>query len=253
MSAAKVAATDALETHDKAEAVGGAPVLELENVGAAYGDTVVLRNFSLVVPPRSVVTLLGPNGAGKTTVMRLVSGTLRPTAGTIRLKGDDVTHVSAHRRATKGVCLIPEGRGIFRSLSVRENLDLFQPPTSRDISVEQVLEVFPVLATRLNQVAGTLSGGEQQMLALSRAFFAKPDIVLVDEVSIGLAPKIVDQIFEILGRLASEGVSLLIVEQYVRRALDLADTVYLLSRGEVVLQGSTKEITYDEVADAYLR
>jgi branched-chain amino acid transport system ATP-binding protein len=138
-------------------------------------------------------------------------------------------------------------------LSVRENLDLFRPTTSRDISIEQVLEVFPVLAARLSQIAGTLSGGEQQMLALSRAFFAKPDIVLVDEVSIGLAPKIVDQIFEILGHLASEGVSLLIVEQYVRRALDLADTVYLLNRGEVVLQGSTKEIKYDEVADAYLR
>jgi branched-chain amino acid transport system ATP-binding protein len=249
----KSSAVDAPETSVGDDLVEGAPVLQLENVSAAYGDAVVLRNFSLVVPPRSVVTLLGPNGAGKTTVMRLVSGTLRPTAGTITLNGEDVTHLSAHRRATKGVCLIPEGRGIFRSLSVRENLDLFRPPSSRDIAVEEVLEVFPVLAARLSQVAGTLSGGEQQMLALSRAFFAKPDIVLVDEVSIGLAPKVVDQIFEILGRLASEGVSLLIVEQYVRRALDLADTVYLLSRGEVVLQGSTKEITYDEVADAYLR
>jgi branched-chain amino acid transport system ATP-binding protein len=247
--------TPALDDVATPEEVGpnDAPVLALENVGAAYGDTVVLRNFSLVVPRRSVVTLLGPNGAGKTTVMRLVSGTLRPTAGTIAINGVDVTRVSAHKRATKGACLIPEGRGIFRSLSVRENLDLFRPTTSRDISIEHVLEVFPVLAARLSQIAGTLSGGEQQMLALSRAFFAKPDIVLVDEVSIGLAPKIVDQIFEILGHLASEGVSLLIVEQYVRRALDLADTVYLLNRGEVVLQGSTKEIKYDEVADAYLR
>ncbi|MGB8179864.1 MAG: ABC transporter ATP-binding protein [Acidimicrobiales bacterium] len=231
----------------------GAPVLALENVSAAYGDTVVLRNFSLSVPRRSVVTLLGPNGAGKTTVMRLVSGTLRPTAGTIWLNGVDVTGVAAHKRAAKGECLIPEGRGIFRSLSVRENLDLFRPKTSHDVALDQVLDVFPVLAERLSQVAGTLSGGEQQMLALSRAFFAKPDIVLVDEVSIGLAPKIVDQIFEILQRLASEGISLLIVEQYVRRALDLADTVYLLNRGEIVLRGSTKEITYDEVADAYLR
>jgi branched-chain amino acid transport system ATP-binding protein len=130
---------------------------------------------------------------------------------------------------------------------------LFRPSTSRDISIDAVLEVFPVLAERLGQIAGTLSGGEQQMLALSRAFFAKPAIVLVDEVSIGLAPKIVDQIFEILRRLASEGVSLLIVEQYVRRALDLADTVYLLNRGEIVLQGSTKDVAYEDVADAYLR
>jgi branched-chain amino acid transport system ATP-binding protein len=228
-------------------------LLALRNIQAAYGDTTVLRNFSLDVPPRAVVTLLGPNGAGKTTVMRLVSGTLKPVAGTISLNGVDVTHTPAHRRASSGVCLIPEGRGIFRSLSVRENLDLFRPTTSRDIALEEVLEVFPVLATRLSQIAGTLSGGEQQMLALSRAFFTKPKIVLVDEVSIGLAPKIVDQIFDILRRLASEGVSLLIVEQYVRRALDLAATVYLLNRGEIVLSGSTKDVKYEDVAEAYLR
>jgi branched-chain amino acid transport system ATP-binding protein len=230
-----------------------APVLSIRDVAASYGETTVLRDFSLVVPRRSVVTLLGPNGAGKTTVMRLVSGTLKPLSGTIWFDGLDVTRTAAHTRAAKGICLIPEGRGIFRSLNVRENLELFRPTASRDISLDEVLEVFPVLASRLGQVAGTLSGGEQQMLALSRAFFAKPKIVLVDEVSIGLAPKIVDQIFDTLRRLASEGVSLLIVEQYVRRALELADTVYLLSRGEVVLSGSTKEISYDDVADAYLR
>lgn len=229
------------------------PTLVLRDVQASYGDTVVLRKVSLEVPPRAVVALLGPNGAGKTTVMRLVSGTLKPVSGTIVLNGVDVTHMPAHRRASSGVCLIPEGRGIFRSLSVRENLELFRPTSSRDIAVDEVLEVFPVLAARLSQVAGTLSGGEQQMLALSRAFFTKPTIVLVDEVSIGLAPKIVDQIFEILRRLSSEGVSLLIVEQYVRRALELASTVYLLNRGEVVLSGSTQDVKYEDVADAYLR
>jgi branched-chain amino acid transport system ATP-binding protein len=229
------------------------PTLALRNVQAAYGDTTVLRNFSIEVPQRSVVALLGPNGAGKTTVMRLVSGTLKPIAGTISLNGEDVTDTSAHRRASSGICLIPEGRGIFRSLSVKENLELFRPTSSRETSLDDVLEVFPVLATRLDQVAGTLSGGEQQMLALARAFFTTPKIVLVDEVSIGLAPKIVDQIFEILSRLAREGVSLLIVEQYVRRALDLAETVYLLNRGEVVLSGSTSDVTYDDVAEAYLR
>jgi branched-chain amino acid transport system ATP-binding protein len=232
---------------------GEPPTLVLRDVQASYGDTVVLRKVSLEVPPRAVVALLGPNGAGKTTVMRLVSGTLKPVSGTIVLNGVDVTHMPAHRRASSGVCLIPEGRGIFRSLSVRENLELFRPTSSRDIAVDEVLEVFPVLAARLSQVAGTLSGGEQQMLALSRAFFTKPTIVLVDEVSIGLAPKIVDQIFEILRRLSSEGVSLLIVEQYVRRALELASTVYLLNRGEVVLSGSTQDVKYEDVADAYLR
>ena len=232
---------------------GEPPTLVLRDVQASYGDTVVLRKVSLEVPPRAVVALLGPNGAGKTTVMRLVSGTLKPVSGTIVLNGVDVTHMPAHRRASSGVCLIPEGRGIFRSLSVRENLELFRPTSSRDIAVDEVLEVFPVLAARLSQVAGTLSGGEQQMLALSRAFFTKPTIVLVDEVSIGLAPKIVDQILEILRRLSSEGVSLLIVEQYVRRALELASTVYLLNRGEVVLSGSTQDVKYEDVADAYLR
>ena len=232
---------------------GEPPTLVLRDVQASYGDTVVLRKVSLEVPPRAVVALLGPNGAGKTTVMRLVSGTLKPVSGTIVLNGVDVTHMPAHRRASSGGCLIPEGRGIFRSLSVRENLELFRPTSSRDIAVDEVLEVFPVLAARLSQVAGTLSGGEQQMLALSRAFFTKPTIVLVDEVSIGLAPKIVDQIFEILRRLSSEGVSLLIVEQYVRRALELASTVYLLNRGEVVLSGSTQDVKYEDVADAYLR
>ena len=232
---------------------GEPPTWVLRDVQASYGDTVVLRKVSLEVPPRAVVALLGPNGAGKTTVMRLVSGTLKPVSGTIVLNGVDVTHMPAHRRASSGVCLIPEGRGIFRSLSVRENLELFRPTSSRDIAVDEVLEVFPVLAARLSQVAGTLSGGEQQMLALSRAFFTKPTIVLVDEVSIGLAPKIVDQIFEILRRLSSEGVSLLIVEQYVRRALELASTVYLLNRGEVVLSGSTQDVKYEDVADAYLR
>jgi branched-chain amino acid transport system ATP-binding protein len=227
--------------------------LALRDVQASYGDTMVLRQVSLDVPPRSVVALLGPNGAGKTTIMRLVSGTLKPVSGTVSLNGVDVTHTPAYRRAELGVCLIPEGRGIFRSLSVRENLDLFRPTSSRDISLDEVLEVFPVLASRLSQVAGTLSGGEQQMLALTRAFLSKPKVVLVDEVSIGLAPKIVDQIFEILQRLSREGVSLLIVEQYVRRALELASTVYLLSRGEVVLSGSTNDVKYEDVADAYLR
>jgi branched-chain amino acid transport system ATP-binding protein len=229
------------------------PTLTLTNIDAGYGDTTVLRHFSLEVPPRSVVALLGPNGAGKTTVMRLVSGILKPVAGVIKLNGVDVTRLPAHRRASEGICLIPEGRGIFRSLSVRENLDLFRPPSAPSGAVDEVLELFPVLAERLNQMAGTLSGGEQQMLALSRAFFTTPKIVLVDEVSIGLAPKVVEQIFDILGHLANQGVSLLIVEQYVRRALDLASTVYLLNRGEIVLSGSTEKITYEDVADAYLQ
>jgi len=228
-------------------------VLELTHVNAGYGATPVLHDVSIQVPPHSIVALLGPNGAGKTTVMRLSSGTIKPTSGQVLFEGRDVTSMSPQRRSKQGVCLIPEGRGIFRSLTVRDNLELFRPRGSRDVPFDQVLEVFPILGSRINQVSGTLSGGEQQMLALSRAFFAKPKVVLVDEVSIGLAPKVVDQIFEILTRLAREGVSLLLVEQYVKRALELANTVYLLNRGQIVLSGTTSEVGYADVADLYLQ
>jgi branched-chain amino acid transport system ATP-binding protein len=227
-------------------------VLELRDVHAGYGDVDVLRGVSLEVAPRSIVTLLGSNGAGKTTVMRVISGLLHTSAGTVLVKGADVGSRSPEQRNRAGVCLIPEGRGIFRSLTVRENLSLFRPAWAPDNGIDRIVELFPVLGSRIDQVAGTMSGGEQQMLALSRAFLAQPAVVLVDEVSMGLAPKMVDQIFDVLVALAGEGISVLIVEQYARRALELADHAYVLSRGEVVLAGSTRDISYADVAATYL-
>jgi branched-chain amino acid transport system ATP-binding protein len=227
-------------------------VLELRDVHAGYADLDVLRGVSLKVATKSIVTLLGPNGAGKTTVMRVISGLLRASAGEVLVNGSRVGSHSPEQRSHAGVCLIPEGRGIFRSLTVRENLSLFRPSWAPDTGTDRIVEMFPVLGDRINQVAGTMSGGEQQMLALSRAFLSQPSVVLVDEASMGLAPKMVDQIFDVLGRLASDGVSVLIVEQYARRALELADYAYVLSRGEVVLSGPTREIAYADVAATYL-
>ena len=232
---------------------GGAAMLELRDVAASYGDAEVLRGISMVVPEHSIVTLLGANGAGKTTVMRVVSGMLGVTRGEVLFRSRDVTSRSPQQRNRLGVCLIPEGRGIFRSLSVRDNLQLFRPRwAAGDGGIEEVVEVFPILGQRLRQTAGTLSGGEQQMLALSRAFLARPAIVLVDEVSMGLAPKLVDQIFEVLVRIAGEGASVLLVEQYVSRALELADYAYVLGRGRIVLEGTTDEVRYADVANSYL-
>ena len=227
-------------------------VLELRDVAAGYGEAEVLHRVNMTIRERSIVTLLGANGAGKTTVMRVVSGTLRAGGGEVLLRGRDVSGRSPQQRSKDGVCLIPEGRGIFRSLSVRDNLELFRPAWAAKEGLERVVSVFPVLGERLGQTAGTLSGGEQQMLALSRAFLSSPSLVLVDEVSMGLAPKLVDQIFEILVAIAAQGVSVLLVEQYVSRALELADYAYVLRRGEIVLQGTTAEIDYADVASTYL-
>jgi branched-chain amino acid transport system ATP-binding protein len=227
-------------------------VLELRDVVAGYGEGDVLRGVSLSVNKGSIVTLLGANGAGKTTLLRVASGILKAKSGHVMIDLSDVTERSAQQRAKAGICLIPEGRGIFRSLSVRDNLELFRPTWAEQSTIESVVEIFPILGGRLNQTAGTLSGGEQQMLALSRAFLSEAEVVLVDEVSMGLAPKLVDQVFEILARISAEGVSVLLVEQYVSRALELADYAYVLSRGQIVLSGTTDQIDHADVAGTYL-
>ena len=192
-------------------------MLELDGIDVGYGDTPVLRGVSLTVPDGAVVALLGANGAGKTTLLRAASGLLPPSAGHIVFDGRDVTRERAHRLAKRGLCHIPEGRGIFPTLSVRENLSLDAPRGQESDAVALGVDTFPVLGERLKLHAGKLSGGEQQMLALMRAYIRKPSIVLVDEPSMGLAPLIVDQIFDFLGRLVAEGAALLLVEQYVSR------------------------------------
>jgi branched-chain amino acid transport system ATP-binding protein len=226
-------------------------MLELRDVVGGYGDTTVLRGVSLTVPESSVVALLGPNGAGKTTTLRMASGLLRPTGGAVLLDGDDITKSSPFRRAARGICHVPEGRGIFPSLSVRENVVMYARRGTEKHAWDQAVDAFPVLGMRRRQIAGTLSGGEQQMLALTRAYVANPRIVLVDEASLGLAPLVVDDIFEFLAKLAREGSSLLLVEQYVSRALALAQTVYLLNQGQIVYSGPAAELDEERIFDLY--
>jgi branched-chain amino acid transport system ATP-binding protein len=235
-----------------ARATSGLPALRLSAIHAGYGRTAVLRDVSIEVPKSQVVALLGPNGAGKTTLLRAASGLLRPSSGSIVVDGADMTKAAAVKRARAGVCLIPEGRGIWRNLTVRENLRLQVPPGAARADVGVAVEMFPVLGERINQTAGTLSGGQQQMVALARAYLANPAVVLLDEVSMGLAPKVVDEIFEALRKLADTGVALLLVEQYVTRALAMADRVVLLDRGQVAFTGVPGELDEQAVLRRYL-
>ena len=243
-------------------------MLELRGITAGYGSHTVLRDVNLVVPDNAVVALLGPNGAGKTTLLRVASGLLRPSAGRILIDGVVASGWPPHRLSQAGVCHIPEGRGIFRALSVKDNIRLFErlsPPLSGghppspgqasdtvDEPIPAVTQAFPRLGERLTQRAGTMSGGEQQMLALARAYVAGAKTVLLDEVSMGLAPKIIDEIFEYLHQLASQGAALLLVEQYVARALELADFVYILNKGRVQFVGESDELGEEQILASYL-
>jgi branched-chain amino acid transport system ATP-binding protein len=226
--------------------------LALSGITAGYGRSTVLRDVSVDVPRGTVAALLGPNGAGKTTLLKVAAGLLRPSAGTVSVAGQDVSRLSPHRRARAGVCLIPEGRGVFPGLTVRENLVLQVPTWAASSRIDDALELFPVLADRLGEQAGRLSGGQQQMLALARCVLAEPSVVLLDEVSMGLAPIMVDQIFASLHRLAQRGVALLLVEQYVSRALAMADVVYLLNRGDVTYAGPPSGLDEQAVLSGYL-
>jgi branched-chain amino acid transport system ATP-binding protein len=226
-------------------------MLEISRVTAGYGRTTVLRDVTINVPDASVVALLGPNGAGKTTLLRAASGLVPVGEGRLLLDGVDVTGRTTADLARRGICHIPEGRGIFPSLTVRENLVLHSPKGKEDEGVERAIEVVPLLGERLKQTAGSLSGGQQQMLAVVRAYLVEPRAVLVDEASIGLST-MVDVVFSFLTQLARSGTSLLIVEQYVAKALELADSVYLLNRGQIVHAGPAADLTADEIFERYL-
>ncbi|WP_067428846.1 ABC transporter ATP-binding protein [Nocardioides jensenii] len=228
------------------------PALEVVGLAGGYGDTQVLRGVELAVQPGTVTALLGANGAGKTTLLKTIAGTLRPHAGSVSVGGVDVTAQKAHTRARAGVCMIPEGRGIFPNLTVAENLRMATPPWRKGEPYDPALEAFPALAERLHQRAGSMSGGQQQMLALSRCFLSQPDVVLLDEVSMGLAPKVIDEIFESLRQLAERGVALLVVEQYVHRALEMADFVHLMSRGSIGFSGTPDQIDEEQLQREYL-
>jgi len=229
-----------------------APVLELVGVRAAYGPIEVLHGVDLAVQAGQVVALLGPNGGGKSTTVKIAAGLLAPTAGDVRYTGRSVTGISAEEAARLGVCTIPEGRGVFANLTVRENLWLATGTgTERQQVEDAAFARFPVLGDRRNQLAGSMSGGEQQMLALSRALATRPAVLLLDELSMGLAPMIVGQIYETVAQLVGEGISVLVAEQFARTVLPIADLAAVMLNGRITAVGSPADIAAD-LETAYL-
>jgi len=227
-------------------------MLEVKHLSAGYGGVPVLWDVSLIAPTGSVLALLGPNGAGKTTLLRTISGSVKPKSGKVILLNQDVTGFRPNELVGLGLCHIPEGRGIFPSLTVRENLLLFCDRGKARDTLEKAASVFPILGARLRQAAGSLSGGEQQMLAIVRAYLSEPRLVLVDEASMGLAPLVVDALFNFMDHLAKEGTTLLVVEQYVNRALELAENVVILNRGRIVHSGPAKALDEERIFEQYL-
>jgi branched-chain amino acid transport system ATP-binding protein len=226
--------------------------LEVSGLRTGYGRTVILRDLSLSVPAGQITALLGPNGAGKSTLLRAICGFLPATNGTVTLFGEDVTSLAPYRRFAKGLCHVPEGRGVFRSLTVRENLKLQCGSGSETEAIERATTAFPILRERLKQPAGTLSGGQQQMLAMAAAYVRNPRLVLVDEASLGLAPIVVDEIFEFLRRLTADGGSLLLVDQFAPRALAIATTACVLRRGEIVYASTAQELLGSDLFSRYV-
>ncbi len=231
--------------------------LEIDGLEVAYGRTVALRGVSIAVGEGQVVCLIGANGAGKTTAMRAISGLVRPRAGRVRFAGADITGQAAHRIAASGLRQVPEGRQCFAELTVAENLALgaYLVPGRGEVARRQdgVLARFPRLRERLHQLAGSMSGGEQQMLAIGRALMGAPRLLLLDEPSMGLAPLFVEEIFAIIAALKAEGTTILLVEQNASAALDVADHAYVLETGRIVLSGPAAEVASNPaVAAAYL-
>lgn len=215
--------------------------LVLSGVRAGYGPVEVLHGVDLAVPERGVTALLGRNGAGKSTLLATVAGLLPVRGGTLHWAGHDVTGWSVRRRAEAGLLLVPEGRGVFADLTVAENLAVFARDPDERARLPEVLATFPVLGERREQVAGSLSGGERQMLAVSRALVSRPRLLLLDEVSFGLAPQVAERLFDVVAELART-CTVVLVEQYVDQALRLADVAYVLDRGEVAFAGEPAEL-----------
>jgi branched-chain amino acid transport system ATP-binding protein len=230
------------------------PAIELQGIAASYGTIEVLHGIDLVVAAGSIVAVLGPNGAGKTTLLKVISGALQPTRGTVCMEGHDVTGASIDRLAKAGVCLIPEGRGVFPNLTVRENVLMDTFSCAHKVTTGELETIayarFPRLGERRHQLAGTLSGGEQQMLSLARALTTDPAVLLLDELSMGLAPTIVAQLFDVVRALAAEGVTTVVVEQFAG-VTSFVDRVAVMAQGRIRLEGAPDEVT-DHLASAYL-
>jgi branched-chain amino acid transport system ATP-binding protein len=234
----------------------GPPLLAVDRLTVAYGPVVAIRDVSLEVRRGEIVAALGPNGAGKTTLLRTIAGAIKPQHGSVSLDGAALTGLVAETVVRRGVALVPEGRHVFPALTVKENLAIGAiARRDRDeirADAERWLSRFPILGERSGQLAGTLSGGEQQQLAIARALMSRPRMLLLDEPSLGLAPIFVDRIFELMLELRAEGVTVLLVEQNVHRALEAADRAYVLSVGTVVASGPTDQLVEGELERSYL-
>ena len=232
-------------------------ILQIDDIHTYYGNIHALKGISLNVKQGEIVSLIGGNGAGKTTSLRTITGMLKPLKGSISLNGEDITSKPAHEIVRKGVAMVPEGRGVFARLTVGENLDLGaytrNDKTQMGKDLDQIFTLFPRLKERYKQVAGTLSGGEQQMLAIGRAMMANPRLLLLDEPSMGLAPILVENIFETIQQINREGVTILLVEQNALMALSIAHRGYVLQTGQIVLQDTAEALKENEmVQKAYL-
>jgi branched-chain amino acid transport system ATP-binding protein len=231
-------------------------MLEIQNLKAGYATVPVLKGVSLEVNKGEIVTLIGANGAGKTTLLRAITGIIPSEAGDVIFAGEDIVKLPTHTIARKGLCLVPEGREIFGEMTVYENLQMGAFSQSDEHcaeTLEVVYEMFPVLKNRPRQLGGTLSGGQQQMLAIGRALMARPSILMMDEPSLGLAPIIINEVLDTITRLKSSEVGILLVEQNARKALKIADRGYVLEVGQIVLSGTSEELaSNDKVLEAYL-
>ena len=232
-------------------------MLEVNNIHAYYGNIHALNDVSIFVEEGEIVSLIGGNGAGKTTTLRSISGLLAPRQGTITFNGEDLSGYKAHQLVSKGIAMVPEGRGVFSKLSVLENLEMGAYHRKDKVGIKEDLQkvhkLFPRLAERENQIAGTLSGGEQQMLATARAMMSRPTLLLMDEPSMGLAPVLVEMIFSTIEEINKEGTTVLLVEQNAHMALQIASRGYVLQTGEIVLQDSAANLQQNEmVQKAYL-
>lgn len=231
-------------------------MLKVENVVSGYGHITALKSINLEVPQGSIVSLIGANGAGKSTTMRSIMGLVKPTEGRIIFEGKDITSMKTHDIVKSGISLVPEGRQILQDMSVYENLEMgayIRKDKDIEADIKKVFKRFPILDERSYQLGGTLSGGQQQMLAIGRALMARPKLLLLDEPSMGLAPLVVNEIFEVIKEISAEGTTVLLVEQNVRQALKIADYAYVLETGKIVLSGPAEEIRHDpRVMEAYL-
>lgn len=230
------------------------PALELRDIRASYGRIEVLHGVSLTVPAGSVCALLGPNGAGKSTTLKVASGELKPTQGCVHVAGSHVNGASPDSLARAGVCRIPEGRGVFPNLTVLDNLKMWtysSPDMKLDDVKEKAFARFPRLGERQDQLAGRMSGGEQQMLAMSRALVSDPVVLILDEISMGLAPLVVSELYDLVSGLASEGMTILLAEQFARTALAIADYAAVMTHGAIAMIGQPADVA-DFVSQAYL-